>query len=155
MWQKIERNRNFKQKFNVFLVIFEAWQGYELKAYGVSNCNLKLQSKKFSRTRDIHNFSTQGWTDTAFYMRNWSETCNISTGSFQHKEPENQYYIYDIKKLLDQTEELQIGGPESQLSGCFRLFATKLWQVAGTYESWPKLPWWQYSCTMTFLYSEY
>ena len=44
------------------------------KAYGVSNHNLKLQSKKFSRTRDICNFPTQGWADTAFYTHNWSET---------------------------------------------------------------------------------
>ena len=74
IWQEIERNVNFKQWFNVFLVISEAWQGYELKAYGVSNHNLKLQSKKFSRTRDICNFPTQGWADTAFYTHNWSET---------------------------------------------------------------------------------
>ena len=67
-------NGNFKQLFNVFLVISEAWQGYESKAYVVSNHNLKLQSKKLSRTRDIPNFPTQGWADTAFYTRNWSET---------------------------------------------------------------------------------
>ena len=66
-------NGNFKQWFNIFLIISEAWQGYELKAYGVSNHNLKLQSKKLSRTRDIPNFPTQGWADTAFYTRNWSE----------------------------------------------------------------------------------
>ena len=71
IWQEIERNVNFKQWFNVFLVISEAWQGYELKAYGVSNHNLK---RKFSRTRDIPSFPTQGWADTAFCMRNWSET---------------------------------------------------------------------------------
>ena len=52
----------------------EAWQGYESKAYGVSNHNLKLQSKKLSRTRDIPNFPTQGWADTALNTRNWSET---------------------------------------------------------------------------------
>ena len=34
--------------------------GYELKAYGVLNHNLKLQPKKLSRTRDIPNFPTQG-----------------------------------------------------------------------------------------------
>ena len=45
IWQKIERNGKFKQWFNVFLVISEAWQGYELKAYGVSNHYLKLQCK--------------------------------------------------------------------------------------------------------------
>ena len=67
-------NGNFKQWFNIFLIISEAWQGYESKAYGVSNHNLKLQSKKLSRTRDIPNFPTQGWADTAFYTRNWSET---------------------------------------------------------------------------------
>ena len=67
-------NGNFKQWFNIFLIISEAWQGYESKAYGVSNQNLKLQSKKLSRTRDIPNFPTQGWVDTAFYTRNWSQT---------------------------------------------------------------------------------
>ena len=69
MWQKMECNANFKQQFNVFLVISEAWQRYESKAYGVSNHNLKLQSKKFP----------QGWADTAFYISNWNGTyiwCN-------------------------------------------------------------------------------
>ena len=65
---------NFKQWFNVFLVISEAWQGYDLKAYGVLNHNLKLQCKKFSRTRDIPNFPTQGWAGTAFCTRKRSET---------------------------------------------------------------------------------
>ena len=45
-----------------------------MKAYGVSNHNLKLQSKKLSRTRDIPNFPTQGWADTAFCTRKRSET---------------------------------------------------------------------------------
>ena len=70
----MECNVNFKQWFNVFLVICEAWQGYELKAYGVSNHNLKLQFKKFRRTRDIPNFPTQCWADTAFYTSNWNGT---------------------------------------------------------------------------------
>ena len=70
----MECNANFKQWFNIFLVISEAWQGYESKAYGVSNHNLKLQTKKFSRTIDIPNFPTQGWADTAFYMSNWNGT---------------------------------------------------------------------------------
>ena len=74
IWQKIECNANFKQWFNVFLVITEAWQGYELKAYGVLNHNLKLQCKKLSRTRDIPNFPTQGWAGTAFCTRKRSET---------------------------------------------------------------------------------
>ena len=74
IWQEIERNVNFKQWFNIFLIISEAWQGYQSKAYGVLNYNLKLQSTKFSRTRDIPNFPTQGWGDTAFYRSNWSET---------------------------------------------------------------------------------
>ena len=65
---------NFKQWFNVFLIIFEAWQGYDSKAYGVSNHHLKLQSKNVSRSRDIRNFPTQGWADTAFCTSNWSET---------------------------------------------------------------------------------
>ena len=47
---------------------------YESKAYGVLNHNLKLQSKKFSRARDIPNFPTPGWADTTFYTSNWSET---------------------------------------------------------------------------------
>ena len=55
----------------------EAWQGYDSKAYGVSNHNLKLQCKKFNRTRDIRNFPTQGWADTAFCTRKRSETYMI------------------------------------------------------------------------------
>ena len=74
IWQKIERNANFKQWFNVFLIISEAWQGYDSKAYGVSNHNLKLQGKKFNRTRDIRNFPTQGWGDTTFCTHKQSET---------------------------------------------------------------------------------
>ena len=74
IWQKIERNANFKQWFNVFLIISEAWQGYDSEAYGVLNHNLKLQCKKFNRTRDIQNFPTQGWADTAFCMRKRSKT---------------------------------------------------------------------------------
>ena len=64
----------FKQWFNVFLVISGAWQGYKSKAYRVSNHHPKLQPKKFSRTRDISNFPTQGWADTAFYTSNWNRT---------------------------------------------------------------------------------
>ena len=71
-------NGNFKQWFNIFLIISEAWQGYESKAYGVSNHNLKLQSKKLSRTRDIPNFPTQGWADTAFCTHKRSETYEFS-----------------------------------------------------------------------------
>ena len=78
IWQKIERNVNFKQWFNVFLFISEAWQGYDLKAYGVLNHNLKLQCKKFSRTRDILNFPTQSWAGTAFCTRKRSETYIIT-----------------------------------------------------------------------------
>ena len=74
IWQKIEHTVNFKQWYNVFLVISEAWQGYESKAYGVLNHNLKLQCKKLSRTRDIPNFPTQGWADTAFCKCKRSET---------------------------------------------------------------------------------
>ena len=76
-------NGNFKQWFNVFLFISEVWQGYESKAYGVSNHNLNLQCKKLSRTRDIPNFPTQGWADTAFYTSNWSETYLLNSGLFQ------------------------------------------------------------------------
>ena len=50
------------------------WQGYDSKAYGVSNHNLKLQCKKFNRTRDIRDFPTQGWADTTFCTRKRSET---------------------------------------------------------------------------------
>ena len=82
---EIEHNANFKQWFNIFLVICEAWQGYELKAYGVLNHNLKLQSMKFSRTRDIPNFSTQGWADTAFYTSNWSETYPFAKITILHE----------------------------------------------------------------------
>ena len=70
----MQHNGNFKQWLNVFLILSEAWQGYESKAYGVSNHHLKLQSKKFSRTRDIPNLPTQGWADTAFYASNWNGT---------------------------------------------------------------------------------
>ena len=48
------------------------------EAYGVLNHNLKLQCKKFSRTRDIPNFPTQGWAGTAFCMRKRSETYAFS-----------------------------------------------------------------------------
>ena len=71
-------NGNFKQWFNIFLIPSEAWQGYESKAYGVSNHNLKLQSRKLSRTRDNPNFPTQGWADTAFCTRKRSETYTFS-----------------------------------------------------------------------------
>ena len=63
---EIEHNANFKQWFNVFLITSEASPGYESKAYRVSNHNLKLQSKKLNRTRNICNFPTQGWGDTHF-----------------------------------------------------------------------------------------
>ena len=46
IWQKIERNANFKQWFNVFLIISEAWQGYDLKAYGVSKPQSKVTMQK-------------------------------------------------------------------------------------------------------------
>ena len=48
-----------------------------VKSLWSSNHNLKLQCKKFSRTRDIPNFPTQGWADTAFYTSNWNGTCII------------------------------------------------------------------------------
>ena len=38
------------------------------------NWNGTFQPKKFSRTRDISNFPTQGWADTAFYTSNWERT---------------------------------------------------------------------------------
>ena len=97
-------NGNFKQWFNIFLIISEAWQGYESKAYGVSNHNLKLQSKKLSRTRDIPNFPTQGWVGTAFCTRKRSET--YTPGDCFHeecflkeimpKENKQQVHIYDM-----------------------------------------------------------
>ena len=94
IWQEIECNVNFTQWFNVFLVISEAWQGYKSKAYWVSNHNLKLQPKKLSRTRDIPNFPTQGWADTAFYTCKQSETYAFSfilkTPSLSFLPPTNE-----------------------------------------------------------------
>ena len=75
---------NFKQWFNVFLIISEVWQGYDSKGYGVSNHNLKLQCKKFNRTRDIRNFPTQGWADTAFCTRKQSETYMSSSFHWEY-----------------------------------------------------------------------
>ena len=72
--KKMKQKVNFKQWFNVFLVISEASQGYESKAWVVFNHHPQLQPKKLSRTRDIPNFPTQGWVDTTFYKRNGSET---------------------------------------------------------------------------------
>ena len=60
IWQKMKHKGNIKQWFNVFLVISEAWQGYESKALVVSNHHLKLLPKKFSSTWNIPNFPTQG-----------------------------------------------------------------------------------------------
>ena len=76
------------------------------RAYGVSNHNLKLQCKKFNRTRDIRNFPTQGWADTAFCTRKQSETyvlygkqClemkTFSKGAFP-----SQTAIYLVKKNI-------------------------------------------------------
>ena len=65
---------NFKQWFNVLLVISEGWQGYESKAYVVLNHHSQLQPKKLSRMWDIPNFPTQGWADTAFCTINWNCT---------------------------------------------------------------------------------
>ena len=76
---------NFKQWFNVFLVISEAWQGYDSKAYGVLNHNLKLQCKKFSRTRDIPNFPTQGWAGTALHFACVSKVRHMSHFSYACK----------------------------------------------------------------------
>ena len=74
IWQKMKQKGNFKQWFNVFLIISEAWQGYESKGYVVLNHYLKLQPEKFSRTWDISNFPTQGWVDTTFCTINWNCT---------------------------------------------------------------------------------
>ena len=65
---------NFKQWFNVFLIISEAWQVYESKAWVVLNLHLQLQPKKLSSTRDIPNFPTQGWADTTFCTISWNRT---------------------------------------------------------------------------------
>ena len=53
---------NKNQQFHVFLVIFEALQGYELKASLRST--FKIKPKKFSRTRDISipHFTHFSWT---------------------------------------------------------------------------------------------
>ena len=110
-------NGNFKQWFNIFLIISEAWQGYESKAYGVSNHNLKLQSEKLSRTRDIPNFPTQGWADTAFYMRKRSETYTTMC----HK----LYFNWTCHGWLEQ-ESSYPGGDNSYMWYLFMHWATVL-----------------------------
>ena len=42
------------------LIYFSSFLKHDKGMNGVSNHHLKLQSKKFSRTRDIPNFPTQG-----------------------------------------------------------------------------------------------
>ena len=44
----------------------------------VSNYHSRLQPKKLSRTRDIWNFPTKGWADTAFYTSYWIRTYKIA-----------------------------------------------------------------------------
>ena len=81
IWHKMKHKGNFKQWFNVFLAISEAWQGYELKAWVVLNHHPQLRPKKFIRTRDIPNFPTQGWVATTFYTINWNRTsCTLFQG---------------------------------------------------------------------------
>ena len=62
-----------------FLSFLKHDKGMNRKFMEFLNHNLKLQSTKFSRTRDIPNFPTQGWADTAFYTSNWSETYKNTT----------------------------------------------------------------------------
>ena len=88
-------NGNFKQWFNIFLIISEAWQGYDSKAYEVLNHNLKLQCKKFSRTRDIPNFPTQGWAGTAFCTRKRSETYPSTKLSYATRESAMKIYYFE------------------------------------------------------------
>ena len=107
-------NGNFKQWFNVFLVISEAWQGYESKAYGVSNHHLKLQSKRFSRTRDIPNFPTQGWGDTAF-------TTNNSNGTFSFSNYHLLLVNYKIWTGIFVLLTLSIGS-NNEISGGSKIF---------------------------------
>ena len=56
---------------------------------------------------------------------------------------ENCFRIFKRNSLL-----LFFGGSESHLSGCFRLFAPKLWKVVGIYKwylviLWMQLEWWR------------
>ena len=87
--QEMQCNGNFKQLFNAFLVISEAWQEYESKAEVVLNHHLQWQPKMFSRMWDIPNFPTQGWADTAFYASNWNGTyinCYLHVKTSMHIE---------------------------------------------------------------------
>ena len=121
---------NFKQWFNIFLIISEAWQGYESKAYGVSNYHLNLQSENVSRSRDIHNFPTQGWADTAFYMRNWSETyvplnfrtmrklSDLYSGIFQNSLTCAKWNFPLNFRSMRKLSDLYSGIFQTQSSGC-------------------------------------
>ena len=106
---------NFKQWLNVFLIISEAWQGYESKAYEVSNHHLKLQSKNVSRSRDIWNFPTQGWADTAFCMSNWSETYVLLRLRMQNRRTKWNFPLNF--RTMRKLSELYSGIFQTQLSG--------------------------------------
>ena len=72
-----------------------------MKAYVVLNHNLKLQCKKFSRTRDIPNFPTQGWAGTAFCTREQSETYVITNVFYWSYSIKLQYIsFFNIPPLL-------------------------------------------------------
>ena len=93
----VSRLDHFRNFTNLkILIISEVWQGYDSKAYGVSNNNLKLQCKMQNRTRDIRNFPTQGWADTAFCTRKRSKTYMSSSivANDPNKETDN-HRLYD------------------------------------------------------------
>ena len=121
---------NFKQWFNIFLIISEVWQGYESKAYGVSNHNLKLQSKKLSRTRDIPNFPTQGWAGTAFCTRKRSETYIYSP--LKYSQTLIYIYIY-IQSNLD-TIKLKCSKIRGSVKEVFQPVSFKLYLLQQTFK---------------------
>ena len=59
------------------------------------NHNLKLQCKKFSRTRDIRNFPTQGWAGTAFCTRKRSETYYLPL-CLPHNQHSSLKFLFQI-----------------------------------------------------------
>ena len=99
-----------------FLIISKAWQGYDSKAYGVSNHNLKLQCKKFNRTRDIQIFPTQGWAGTAFCTRKRSETyyhpllsnflkISRSSNDEKHKGGQEEGDVVEVDEMVEVDEK--------------------------------------------------
>ena len=58
--------------------------------------------KKLNRTRDIWNFPTQGWADTAFCMRKRNKTCIRKKISFIHRYviKQTQMYICTLEEFI-------------------------------------------------------